>query len=80
MRRFENLLIVLIVIMLLIGLWVLYLSFKIDKNELLIKMLISRDRTNVELIGAIQDRMGRLEERNSDFEEGIGLQLLRGYP
>jgi len=66
--------------MLLIGLWVLYLSFKIDKNEFLIKILIGRDGTNVELIGAIQDRLERLEKRYSDFEEGIGLQLLRGYP
>ena len=80
MRKFENLLIVFIVIMLLAGLWVLYLSFKIDKNELLIKILISRDGTNVELIGAIQDRLERLKERYIDFEEGIGLQLLRGYP
>ena len=70
----------LIAIMLLIGLWVLYLSFKIDKNEFLIKILIGRDGTNVELIGAIQDRLERLEKRYSDFEEGIGLQLLRGYP
>jgi len=80
MRKFENLLIVLIVIMLLAGLWVLYLSFKIEKNELLIKILISRDGTNVELIGAIQDRLERLEERYSDFEENRGLQLLSGYP
>ena len=80
MRKFENLLIVLIVIMLLAGLWVLYLSFKIEKNELLIKILISRDGTNVELIGAIQDRLERLEEKYSDFGEGRGLQLLRGYP
>lgn len=80
MKKFENLLIVFIVIMLLAGLWVLCLSLKIDKNELLIKILISRDGTNVELIGAIQDRLERLEERYSGFEEGIGLQLLRGYP
>ena len=80
MRKFENLLIVFIVIMLLVGFWVLYLSFKIDKNELLIKILISRDGTNVELIGAIQDRLERLEKRYSYFEEGRGLQLLRGYP
>lgn len=80
MRKFENLLIVFIVIMLLVGLWVLYLSFKIDKNELLIKILISRDGTNVELIGAIQDRLERLEKRDSDFKEDRGLQLLRGYP
>jgi len=80
MRKFENLLIVLIVIMLLVGFWILYLSLKIDKNELLIKILISRDGTNVELIGAIQDRLERLEERYIDFEEGMGLQLLRGYP
>ena len=78
MRRFENLLIVLI--MLLIGLWVLCLSLKIDKNEFLIKILIGRDGTNIELIGAIQDRLDRLEKRYSDFEEGMGLQLLRGYP
>lgn len=80
MRKFENLLIVFIVMMLLVGLWILYLSFKIDKNELLIKILISRDRTNVELIGAIQDRLERLEKRDSDFKEDRGLQLLRGYP
>ena len=80
MRKFENLLIVLIVIILLVGLWVLYLSFKIEKNELLIKILISQDETNVELIGAIQDRLERLEKRDSDFEENRGLQLLRGYP
>ena len=80
MRKLENLLIVFIVIMLLVGLWVLYLNFKIDKNELLIKILISRDGTNVELIGAIQDRMDRLEKRDNDFEEGRGLQLLKGYP
>lgn len=80
MRKFENLLIVLIVIMLLVGLWTLYLSFKIEKNELLIKILISRDGTNVELIGAIQDRLERLEERYSDFRENRGLLLLRGYP
>ena len=80
MRKFENLLIVFIVIMLLVGLWILYLSFKIDKNELLIKILISRDGTNVEIIGAIQDRMERLEKRYSDFEESRGLQLLSGYP
>jgi len=78
LRRFENLLIVLI--MLLIGLWVLCLSLKIDKNEFLIKILIGRDGTNIELIGAIQDRLDRLEKRYSDFEEGMGLQLLRGYP
>jgi len=80
MRKLENLLIVFIVIMLLVGLWVLYLNFKIDKNELLIKILISRDGTNVELIGAIQDRLERLEKRDNDFEEGRGLQLLKGYP
>jgi len=80
MKKFENLLIVFIVLMLLAGFWVLYLSFKIEKNDLLIKMLISRDGTNVELIGAIQDRLERLEEKDSDFEEGRGLQLLRGYP
>jgi len=80
MKKFENLLIVFIVIMLLVGLWVLYLNFKIDKNELLIKILISRDGTNAELIGAIQDRMDRLEKRDNDFEEGRGLQLLKGYP
>jgi len=80
MRKLENLLIMFIVIMLLVGLWVLYLSLKIDKNELLIKMLISRDGTNVELIGVIQDRMERLEKRYSNFEEGRELQLLRGYP
>ena len=80
MRKLENLLIVFIVLMLLVGLWVLYLNFKIDKNELLIKILISRDGTNVELIGAIQDRMDRLEKRDNDFEEGRGLQLLKGYP
>jgi len=66
--------------MLLVGFWVLYLSFKIEKNELLIKILISRDGTNVELIGAIQDRLERLEKRDSDFNEDRGLQLLRGYP
>ena len=80
MRKLENLLIVFIVIMLLVGLWVLYLNFKIDKNELLIKILISRDGTNVELIGAIQYRLERLEKRDNDFEEGRGLQLLKGYP
>jgi len=80
MRKFENLLIVFIVIMLLVGLWVLYLSFKIDRNELLIKALISRDRTDVELIGAIQDRLEKLEGRYGDFEEDRGLQLLSGYP
>jgi hypothetical protein len=80
MRKFENLLIVFIVIMLLVGLWVLYLSFKIEKNEFLIKILISQDGTNVELIGVIQDRLERLEERYSDFKENRGLLLLRGYP
>ena len=80
MRKFENLLVVFIVIMLLVGLWVLYLSFKIDKNELLIKILISRDGTNVELVGVIQDRLERLEKRYSDFGEDQGLQLLNGYP
>lgn len=80
MRKFENLLIVLIVIMLLVGFWVLYLSFNIDKNELLTRILISRDGTNVELIGAIQDRVEKLEERYSDLEGSRGLQLLRGYP
>ena len=80
MRKFENLLIIFIVITLLVGLWILYLSFKIEKNELLIKILISRDGTNVELIGAIQDRLERLEKRYSNFEENRGLQLLRGYP
>ena len=80
MRKFENLLIVLIVIMLLVGFWILYLSFKIEKNELLIKILISRDGTNVELIGVIQDRLERLEKRYSDFEEDRGLRLLSGYP
>ena len=80
MKKFENLLIIFIVIMLLAGLWTLYLSFKIEKNELLIKILISRDGTNVELIGAIQDRLERLEKRDSDFKEDRGLQLLRGYP
>ena len=63
MRKFENLLIVFIVIMLLVGLWILYLSFEIEKNELLIKILISRDGTNVELIGVIQDRLERLEKK-----------------
>jgi hypothetical protein len=66
--------------MLLVGFWVLYLSFKIEKNELLIKILISRDGTNVELIGVIQDRLERLVERYSDFKENRGLLLLRGYP
>ncbi|MBA7512949.1 hypothetical protein ES705_04958 [subsurface metagenome] len=80
MRKLENLLIVFIVIMLLVGFWVLYLSFKIEKNELLIKILISRDGTNVELIGVIQDRLERLEKGYDDFGEGRGLQLLRGYP
>lgn len=80
MRKFENLLVVFIVMMLLVGLWVLYLGFGIDKNELLIKILISRDGTNVELVGAIQDRLERLEKRYSDFEGGRGLQLLSGYP
>ncbi|GAH66574.1 unnamed protein product [marine sediment metagenome] len=80
MRKFENLLIVFIVIMLLVGFWALYLSFKIDKNELLIKILISRDGANVELIGAIQDRLDRLEKRYSDFRDNRGLLLLRGYP
>ena len=80
MRKFENLLIIFIVIMLLVGLWILYLGFKIEKNELLIKILISRDGTNVELIGVIQDRLGRLEERYSDFKENRGLLLLGGYP
>ena len=80
MRKLEYLLIALIVLMLAVGLWVLYLSFKIDKNELLIKILIGRDGTHVELIGAIQDRLERLEERYDDFGEGRGLQLLRGYP
>ena len=80
MRKFENLLIVFIVIMLLVGLWILYLSFKIEKNELLIKILINRDGTNVELIGAVQDRLERLEERYSNFEGNRGLQLLNGYP
>jgi len=80
LRKFENLLIIFMVVMLLVGLWVLYLSFKIEKNELLIKMLISRDGTNVELIGVLQDRLERLEKRYSDFEEDRGLLLLRGYP
>ncbi|GAH73256.1 unnamed protein product [marine sediment metagenome] len=80
MKKLENLLIVFIVVMLLVGLWILYLSFKIEKNELLIKILISRDGTNVELIGAIQDRLEKLEERYSDFRENRGLLLLRGYP
>ncbi len=80
MRKLEYLLIALIVLMLAVGLWVLYLSFKIDKNELLIKILISRDGTHIELIGAIQDRLERLEERYSNLEEGRGLQLLIGYP
>lgn len=80
MKKFENLLIVLIVIILLVGLWTLYSSFKIGKNELQIKILISRDGTNVELIGAIQGRLERLEKRAGDFEEDRGLQLLRGYP
>jgi len=80
MRKLENLLIIFIVIMLLVGLWTLYLSFKIDKNELLIKILISRDGTNIELIGAIQDRLERLEKRYSNLEEGRGLQLINGFP
>lgn len=80
MRKLEHLLIVLVVVILLVGFWALYLSFKIDKNELLIKILIIRDGTNVELIGAIQDRLERMEKRYSDFEEGSGLQLLGGYP
>jgi len=66
--------------MLLVGFWILYLSFKIDKNELLIKILISRDGTNVELIGVMQDRLERLEERYREFRENRGLLLLRGYP
>lgn len=80
MRKLEYLLIVLIVVMLLVGFWALYLSFKIDKNELLIKILISRDGTNVKLIGVIQDRVERLEKRYRDFEEGRELQLLSGDP
>ena len=80
MRKLENLLIVFIVIMLLVGLGILYLNFKTEKNELLIKILISRDGTNVELIGTIQGRLERLEKRYSNFEEDRGLQLLRGYP
>lgn len=79
MRKFENLLIVLIVIMLLVGFWVLYLNFKIDKNALFIKMLMIRDETNVELIGAIQDRMVRLEERYSNIPENR-FKLLDVYP
>ena len=79
MRKFENLLIVFIVVMLLVGLWILYLGFKIEKNELLIKILISRDGTNVELIGAVQDRLGRLEERYNDIPENK-FKLLDIYP
>lgn len=80
MRKLEYLLIVPIVVMLLVGFWALYLSFIIDKNELLIKILISRDGTHIELIGAMQDRLERLEKRYSDFEEGRGLHLLSGSP
>ncbi|GAH27911.1 unnamed protein product [marine sediment metagenome] len=80
MKKLENLLIIFIVIMLLVGLWILYLSFKIEKNELLIKILISRDGTNAELIGVIQERLERLEGRYGDLEEDRGLLLLRGYP
>lgn len=79
MRKFEYLLIISIVVMLLVGLWILYLNFKIDKNELLIKILISRDKTNVELIGVIQDRMGRLEEKYNDIPENK-FRLLDIYP
>ena len=80
MRKLEYLLIALIAVMLSVGFWALYLSFKIDKNELLIKILIGRDGTHVEAIETIQDRMERLEERYSDFEEGGGLQLTSGFP
>jgi len=80
MKKLEYLLIVLLVVMLLVGFWALYLNFKTDKNELLIKILISRDGDYVEAIGTIQDRLERLEKRYSDFEGGRGLQLLRGYP
>jgi len=81
MRKFEYLLIALIVLfLLLMGSWVLYLNFKADKNELLIKILIGRDGTHVEEIETIQDRLERLEERYNDFEEGGGLQLISGFP
>jgi len=80
MRKLEYLLIALIVVMLAVGFWVLYVSFEIEKNELLIKILIDRDGDYVEAIETIQDRLERLEKRYSDFEGGRGLQLLRGYP
>jgi hypothetical protein len=80
MRKLEYLLIALIAVMLSVGFWALYLSFKIDKNELLIKILIDRDGTYVEAIETIQDRLEELEKRYSDFEEGGRLQLINGFP
>ena len=80
MRKLEYLLIALIVVMLSAGFWILYLSFKIEKNELLIEILIDRDGDYAEAIKTIQDRLGRLEKRYSDFEEGGGLQLTSGFP
>jgi len=80
MRKLEHLLIALIVVMLAVGFWVLYVSFEIEKNELLIKILIDRDGDYVEAIETIQDRLERLEKRYSDAEEGRGLQLINGFP
>lgn len=80
MRKFEYLLIVLIVVTLLVGLWVLHLSFKVDKNELLIEILISRDGTHVEAIEELRDRLEELEKRYSNFEKDGGLQLINGFP
>jgi len=76
MRTIEKLIIVLLIGIVLLGFWVLYLDYKIDKNELLIKALINIERTNVELIGAVQDRMERLEKRSEEFGTGPSLELL----
>ena len=67
MRRFENLLIVFIILILAMGFWLFYYSHKVDYNYSISKMLVDRDRANIELIGAIQDRLDRMEEKYSNL-------------
>lgn len=76
MSTTEKLIIVLLIGIVFLGFWVLYLDYKINKNELLIKALINIERTNVELIGAVQDRMERLEKRGEGFRTEPRLELL----
>jgi len=63
LRRFENLLILFIILVLAMGFWLLYYSYKVDYNYSITKMLVDRDRTNVEMVGVLLDELSRLEEK-----------------